>query len=173
MTGKAIYSGLNQLGAASTLPASPEDAVLERVENPHLGTDYVVRFTAPEFTSLCPVTGQPDFAFLMIDTSRPVGWWRASRSSSTWAASATTVPFTRDAPSTSLSAWKTCWHPNGPGSAAIGTRAAACRSTCSTSPVSRPKMSGFRRKTCPRTVDGHKREANERQYFKYLLQSFH
>ena len=79
MTGKAIYSGLNQLGAASTLPASPEDAVLERVENPHLGTDYVVRFTAPEFTSLCPVTGQPDFAFLMIDYI-PTGWLAESKS---------------------------------------------------------------------------------------------
>ena len=35
--------------------------------NPHAGTTYVVRFTCPEFTSLCPVTGQPDFAHLVID----------------------------------------------------------------------------------------------------------
>jgi 7-cyano-7-deazaguanine reductase len=55
------------LGAATPLPASPEDARLDRVPNPHPDTDYVARFTAPEFTSLCPVTGQPDFAHLVID----------------------------------------------------------------------------------------------------------
>ena len=47
--------------------ASPDDAVFETIENPHSGTPYVVRFTCPEFTSLCPVTGQPDFAHLVID----------------------------------------------------------------------------------------------------------
>jgi len=41
--------------------------VLETVPNPHRGTSYLVRFTAPEFTTLCPVTGQPDFAHLVID----------------------------------------------------------------------------------------------------------
>lgn len=46
---------------------SPESAILERVTNPHNGTNYVARFTAPEFTSLCPVTGQPDFAHIVID----------------------------------------------------------------------------------------------------------
>lgn len=56
-----------QLGAQSALPASPEEAVLDRVPNPHPDTDYVARFTCPEFTSLCPVTGQPDFAHLVID----------------------------------------------------------------------------------------------------------
>ena len=40
---------------------------LDRVPNPHPDTDYLVRFAAPEFTSLCPVTGQPDFAHLVID----------------------------------------------------------------------------------------------------------
>ena len=49
------------------LPDSPEEAQLDRVPNPHQDTDYVARFTAPEFTSLCPVTGQPDFAHLVID----------------------------------------------------------------------------------------------------------
>jgi 7-cyano-7-deazaguanine reductase len=58
---------LTQLGRASALPASPEQAVLERVPNPHPGSLYLVRFTAPEFTSICPVTGQPDFAHLVID----------------------------------------------------------------------------------------------------------
>jgi 7-cyano-7-deazaguanine reductase len=56
-----------QLGAHVALPAAPEEAQLERVPNPHAGTVYVARFTAPEFTSLCPVTGQPDFAHLVID----------------------------------------------------------------------------------------------------------
>ncbi len=58
---------LTQLGQAAPLPASPDDAVLETVANPQSGVDYVVRFTCPEFTSLCPVTGQPDFAHLVID----------------------------------------------------------------------------------------------------------
>jgi 7-cyano-7-deazaguanine reductase len=58
---------LTQLGGDSALAASPEAAILERVANPHPDTDYVARFTAPEFTSLCPVTGQPDFAHLVID----------------------------------------------------------------------------------------------------------
>jgi 7-cyano-7-deazaguanine reductase len=56
-----------QLGKASTLPPSPEEALLDYVPNPRVGTLYLVRFTAPEFTSLCPVTGQPDFAHLVID----------------------------------------------------------------------------------------------------------
>jgi 7-cyano-7-deazaguanine reductase len=67
MSGKDIYQGLTQLGGKTDLPTSPEEAVLERVPNPQAGTDYAVRFTAPEFTSLCPLTGQPDFAHLMLD----------------------------------------------------------------------------------------------------------
>jgi 7-cyano-7-deazaguanine reductase len=59
--------GLTQLGAAAGIPASPDEAKLERVPNPHPDTNYVARFTVPEFTSLCPVTGQPDFAHLVID----------------------------------------------------------------------------------------------------------
>jgi 7-cyano-7-deazaguanine reductase len=58
---------LSQLGKVAALPESPETARLERVPNPHPGTRYLARFTAPEFTSLCPVTGQPDFAHLVID----------------------------------------------------------------------------------------------------------
>ena len=58
---------LTQLGKLTALPSSPELAVLERVENPHPNRDYLVRFTAPEFTSLCPKTGQPDFAHLVLD----------------------------------------------------------------------------------------------------------
>jgi 7-cyano-7-deazaguanine reductase len=58
---------LTQLGHRSALPQSPAEAVLETVPNPHPELLYVVRFTCPEFTSLCPVTGQPDFAHLVID----------------------------------------------------------------------------------------------------------
>ncbi|MEO3470544.1 preQ(1) synthase [Roseomonas sp. CAU 1739] len=61
------YSGLTQLGQPTRPAASPEAAVLERVAAPHPSLRYCVRFTAPEFTSLCPLTGQPDFAHLMID----------------------------------------------------------------------------------------------------------
>lgn len=61
------YTVLTQLGGASAIAASPEDAVLEKVTNPHPNVDYVVRFTCPEFTSLCPLTGQPDFAHIVID----------------------------------------------------------------------------------------------------------
>jgi len=64
---ETIYSDLKQLGAQSDLPSSPEEAVLERVDNPQADVAYCVRFTAPEFTSLCPMTGQPDFAHLVID----------------------------------------------------------------------------------------------------------
>jgi 7-cyano-7-deazaguanine reductase len=58
---------VTQLGAKVAWPASPEEAKLERVPNPHPDKMYLARFTAPEFTSLCPVTGQPDFAHLVID----------------------------------------------------------------------------------------------------------
>ena len=60
-------SGLTQLGRPTAIPASPEDAVLERVPAPARDRRYVVRFTCPEFTSLCPMTGQPDFAHIVID----------------------------------------------------------------------------------------------------------
>jgi 7-cyano-7-deazaguanine reductase len=58
---------LTQLGRAVKQPTSPDAAVLEAVSNPHVGSDYVIRFTAPEFTTLCPITGQPDFAHFVID----------------------------------------------------------------------------------------------------------
>ena len=55
------------LGQPSVQPESPNAATLDRVPNPHPGSHYVARFTIPEFTSICPVTGQPDFAHLVID----------------------------------------------------------------------------------------------------------
>ena len=58
---------LTQLGRAVAQPSSPQKAKLESVPNPHPDTDYVIRFTAPEFTTLCPITGQPDFAHFVID----------------------------------------------------------------------------------------------------------
>lgn len=61
------YQKLKQLGEKTTLPASPDEAVLEAVDNPHTDVDYNIRFTCPEFTSLCPLTGQPDFAKFVID----------------------------------------------------------------------------------------------------------
>ncbi|UEM21559.1 preQ(1) synthase [Skermanella mucosa] len=76
---QSIYDGLTQLGGNTAQPASPEEAVLERVPNPHPGTAYLVRFAAPEFTSLCPITGQPDFAHLVIDYV-PGDWLVESKS---------------------------------------------------------------------------------------------
>lgn len=67
MTENTIYTALTQLGTKVIAADSPETAVLEKVPNPHPDVPYLVRFTCPEFTSLCPVTGQPDFAHLMID----------------------------------------------------------------------------------------------------------
>lgn len=68
MAGKGSdANGATMLGQQTGLPASPEEAVLERVPNPHKDADYVARFAVPEFTSICPVTGQPDFAHLVID----------------------------------------------------------------------------------------------------------
>jgi 7-cyano-7-deazaguanine reductase len=62
------YSGhVTLLGKSAAVPASPDQAILDVVPNEHQGTPYLVRFVAPEFTSMCPVTGQPDFAHLVID----------------------------------------------------------------------------------------------------------
>jgi 7-cyano-7-deazaguanine reductase len=55
------------LGKSSPLPVSPDQALLDRVANPHSDTDYLARFACPEFTCLCPITGQPDFAHFVID----------------------------------------------------------------------------------------------------------
>lgn len=76
---KTDVSGLTQLGHSVDAPSSPETAVMERVPNGNAGTDYVVRFTAPEFTSLCPMTGQPDFAHIVIDYI-PGDWLVESKS---------------------------------------------------------------------------------------------
>src|SRR5574338_1124243 len=67
------------LGKATPLPASPEKASLDYVPNPRPQELYLVRFAAPEFTSLCPITGQPDFAHLVIDYA-PAKWIVESKS---------------------------------------------------------------------------------------------
>jgi 7-cyano-7-deazaguanine reductase len=70
---------LTQLGRSVALPRSPAEARLEAVANPHPDTDYLVRFCLPEFTTLCPVTGQPDFAHFVIDYA-PARWIVESKS---------------------------------------------------------------------------------------------
>ena len=75
-----------QLGRPSRIPASPEAAQLDRVGNPHADTNYLARFTAPEFTVMCPVTGQPDFAHLVIDYA-PGPWLLESKSLKLYVAS--------------------------------------------------------------------------------------
>jgi 7-cyano-7-deazaguanine reductase len=74
-----IRAGTSLLGHAVATPDSPDEAILERVPNPHTDAAYVARFTIPEFTSLCPVTGQPDCAHLVIDYV-PAGWLVESKS---------------------------------------------------------------------------------------------
>ena len=73
------YTGLAQLGQPAKIPNSPDEAVLERVPNPRAHAEYVVRFTVPEFSSLCPITGQPDFAHMVIDYI-PRDWLLESKS---------------------------------------------------------------------------------------------
>jgi 7-cyano-7-deazaguanine reductase len=83
---KSAKSPALQLGRAVEWPQTPEQAKLDRVPNPQKDTNYVVRFTAPEFTSLCPVTGQPDFAHLVIDYV-PGPWLLESKSLKLYVAS--------------------------------------------------------------------------------------
>ena len=73
------YETLTLLGQHVPPAASPEAATLERVPNPHPDTQYLVRFTCPEFTSLCPLTGQPDFAHIVLDYV-PADWLVESKS---------------------------------------------------------------------------------------------
>lgn len=58
---------LSQLGRKVALPASPDRAKLEAFPNRHPDRDYTIRFDCPEFTSLCPITGQPDFGAITIE----------------------------------------------------------------------------------------------------------
>ncbi|MEM7361033.1 MAG: preQ(1) synthase [Pseudomonadota bacterium] len=67
MSDDNIYQNLTQLGGDTDYGKAPDEVLIESVPNPHPDSDYLVRFAAPEFTSLCPITGQPDFAHLVID----------------------------------------------------------------------------------------------------------
>lgn len=58
---------LTQLGNTVPLPGNPDEALLETFPNPHPDVDYVIRLTSSEFTTLCPITGQPDFATIIVD----------------------------------------------------------------------------------------------------------
>src|ERR1700709_978640 len=78
-TRKSLKSPELQLGRAVAWPQTPEAAQIDGVPNPQTGTDYLVRFAVPEFTSICPVTGQPDFAHLVIDYV-PGKWLLTSKS---------------------------------------------------------------------------------------------
>ncbi len=118
------YSGLTQLGHPSRIPASPDEAVLERVANPSPGRAYVVRFTCPEFTSLCPLTGQPDFAHIVLDYI-PDAWIVESKSLKLYLASfrnhgafheACTMAIAERAMATLAPAWLRIgayWYPRG------------------------------------------------------------
>jgi len=79
MSDKTIYDDLTMLGGDAQTATNPDEAVLERVPNPHKDRDYAVRFVAPEFTSICPLTGQPDFAHLVLDYV-PGDWLVESKS---------------------------------------------------------------------------------------------
>ena len=60
------HEGLQTLGKKTEYRMDYAPEVLETFENKHKGNDYWVQFNCPEFTSLCPITGQPDFAEIKI-----------------------------------------------------------------------------------------------------------
>ena len=144
--GQALRSSRNRCPCRPR-PRSPSSATRGASRRPGGGTagartqpggrmTYLVRFTAPEFTSLCPVTGQPDFAHLVIDYV-PGDWLVESQVAEALSgvASATMAPSTRTAPSPSASASRRCSSPTGCASAATGIRAAASPSTSSGRPA--------------------------------------
>lgn len=68
MKKKKTFQGLTLLRRSrQPYPAAPHAAQLEVFQNPEPNRDYVVRFDCPEFTSICPVTGQPDFGHIVIE----------------------------------------------------------------------------------------------------------
>ncbi|PTV97734.1 7-cyano-7-deazaguanine reductase [Rhodobacter aestuarii] len=135
-------SGLTQLGQSVAAPTSPEEAVLERVPASHPGTDYTVRFTAPEFTSLCPLTGQPDFAHIVIDYI-PGDWLVESKSLKLYLASFRNHGVFHETCSVEIAlSWWSCSRRNGYASGPIGIRAGAFRLMSFGKPGRRPKVFG-------------------------------
>ena len=55
------------LGKKSEIPNDPDKFNLESITNPNRAKDYVIRLSSPEFTSICPITGQPDFGNIIVD----------------------------------------------------------------------------------------------------------
>ena len=138
--------------------------MLERVANPHPGELYLVRFTCPEFTTLCPVTGQPDFAHLVIDYVPR----RFHRREQVAEALSWRVPQSRRLPrglhaGDRAGAWSTSSRRNGCASAAIGIRAAACRSTSSIRPARRPQGCGCRTRASRPIAAAAERRAGSRR----------
>ncbi len=122
--------------------------MLEKVPSTHAGTDFVVRFTAPEFTSLCPMTGQPDFAHLVIDYV-PDGWLVESKSLKLYLTSfrnhgAFHEDCTLDIAKRLVDLLAPKWLRIG----ATGIRAAASRSTSSGRPERRRRASGCPIRAC-------------------------
>ena len=70
---------LKNLGNKSNTPNSPQFKILERIPNPKKKVSYIIRLSCPEFTSLCPVTNQPDFGHIIIDYN-PNKWLVESKS---------------------------------------------------------------------------------------------
>ena len=60
-------TGLQLLGTSSALPQTPSRDILETFSNSHPSRGYVIRVDTRDFSSLCPVTGQPDYAELLIE----------------------------------------------------------------------------------------------------------
>src|SRR5215469_138584 len=138
-----------QLGRPSRIPASPEAAQLDRVGNPHADTNYLARFTVPEFTVMCPVTGQPDFVHLVIDYV-PAKWLLESKSLKLYLASFRNHgAFHEDCTVAIGKGSSRCSSRNGCASAATGIRAAACRSTCSGNPAGCRRVSGCQTRASP------------------------
>jgi 7-cyano-7-deazaguanine reductase len=120
-----------QLGRDVAIPESPDKAVLDAVSNPHADTDYVVRFTAPEFTTLCPITGQPDFAHFVIDYA-PGRQLLESKSLKLFLASFRNMAaFHEDCTVNIGKRWSQQSSPSTCGSPVSGIRVAASRSTSS------------------------------------------
>ncbi len=138
MTNTPSYDHLTLLGHHASRPANPDEAVLERVANPAAGKHYIVRLTCPEFTSLCPLTGQPDFAHIMIDYI-PRNWIVESKSFKLLMGSYRNHGAFHEACTMEIAAKLVAfWTPYGCVSGPTGIQEAAFQSTCSGKPPLRP-----------------------------------